>query len=301
MIPISAANNQFILQSSYPISDSVSIVCGMSVYINDRLEWVKQAVESVLSQTLPADLFMIVLDGEVADDIAVYLSDLEKQNENLALVHGLKNQGLSTCMNYIIETTLPLNPQYFLRMDADDICVAHRFEKQITLLNKHANVDVLGSALWEIDEQGNRVGIRRLPLTHSKLLNAFSRRCPINHPTVAIRYNVFMRGHRYLTNMLNTQDYFLWIALAKDGCKFANVKEPLLHFRRINGFYKRRGRGKSLNEFKARLLAMDGLKQRTLQNYCYALFVLTLRMMPSWVIKVAYKADRFILSLNKHN
>ena len=110
-----------------------------------------------------------------------------------------------------------------------------------------------------------------------------------------------MRGHRYLTNMLNTQDYFLWIALAKDGCKFANVKEPLLHFRRINGFYKRRGRGKSLNEFKARLLAMDGLKQRTLQNYCYALFVLTLRMMPSWVIKVAYKADRFILSLNKHN
>ncbi|MEI8640725.1 hypothetical protein P4S68_04925 [Pseudoalteromonas sp. Hal099] len=44
------------------------------------------------------------------------------------------------------------------------------------------------------------------------------------------RYSVFARGHRYLPNMRNTQDYFLWIALAKDGCKFANVKEPLLHF-----------------------------------------------------------------------
>lgn len=301
MIPILATNNQFILQSTYPIASSVSIVCGMSVYINDRLEWVKQAVESVLNQTLPADLFMIVLDGEVADDIAIYLTQVEKENPNLALVHGTTNKGLSVCMNYIIDSTLPLNPRYFFRMDADDICVPHRFEKQATLLDKHDDVDVLGSALWEVDEQGNRAGIRRLPLTHSKLLYVFSRRCPINHPTVAIRYSVFARGHRYLPNMRNTQDYFLWIALAEDGCKFANVKEPLLHFRRINGFYKRRGRGKSVNEFKARLLAMDSLKQKSLQNYCYALFVLVLRMMPSWIIKVAYKADRFILGLNKHN
>jgi len=164
MIPISATNNQFILQSTYPIASSVSVVCGMSVYINDRLEWVKQAVESVLNQTLPADLFMIVLDGEVADDIAIYLTKIEKQHPNLALVHGLKNKGLSTCMNYIIDSTLPLNPEYFFRMDADDICVPHRFEKQVTLLNKHQDVDVLGSALWEVDEQGNRAGIVGYPL-----------------------------------------------------------------------------------------------------------------------------------------
>ncbi|MCP4119821.1 MAG: glycosyl transferase, partial [Desulfobacteraceae bacterium] len=98
MIPISAANNQFVLQSTYPIASSVSIVCGMSVYINDRLEWVKQAVESVLNQTLPADLFMVVLDGEVADDIAIYLTQVEKENPNLALVHGTTNKGLSACM-----------------------------------------------------------------------------------------------------------------------------------------------------------------------------------------------------------
>lgn len=271
----------------------------MSVYINDRLEWVKQAVESVLNQTLPADLFMIVLDGDVTDDIAIYLTEIEKSNANLVLVHGIKNQGLSACMNYIIDATLHLNPKFFIRMDADDICVSHRFETQITLLNKLHDIDVLGSALWEVDEQGVKAGIRKLPLTHSKLLCSFSRRCPINHPTVVIRYSIFARGHRYLTKMRNTQDYFLWITLAKDGCKFANVEEPLLYFRRINGFYKRRGRGKSVNEFKARLLAMDLLEQKSLQNYCYALFVLIVRMMPSKVIKAAYKVDRFILNLSK--
>lgn len=301
MIPILTTNNQFVLQSTYPIADNVNVVCGMSVYINDRLEWVTQAIESVLKQTIPPDLFMVVIDGKVSDDISLYLTKIEKEYVNLMLVHGIKNQGLSACMNHIINITLPLKPKYFFRMDADDICVLHRFEKQINLLEKHQDVDILGSALWEVDEQGNRAGIRRLPLSHTKLLQAFSRRCPINHPTVAIRYNVFERGHRYLVAMRNTQDYFLWITLANDGCKFANVKEPLLHFRRINGFYKRRGRGKSVNEFKARLLAMDLLSQKSIKNYCYALFVLALRMMPSWIIKLAYKADRFLLNLKKHN
>ncbi|WP_165734666.1 glycosyltransferase [Pseudoalteromonas sp. C8] len=301
MVPILTTNSQFILHSTNPIASDVSVVCGMSVYINDRLEWVKQAVESVLNQTMPPDLFMIVIDGKVSDDISIYLKHAEKAHANLALVHGIKNQGLSVCMNHIIDFTLPLKPKYFFRMDADDICVLHRFEKQINLLEKHNDVDVLGSALWEVDEQGNKAGIRRLPLSHSKLLLAFSRRCPINHPTVAIRYSVFERGHRYLEAMRNTQDYFLWITLANDGCKFANVKEPLLHFRRINGFYKRRGRGKSANEFKARLLAMDLLSQKSIKNYCYALFVLALRMMPSEIIKLAYKADRFLLNLKKHN
>ncbi|MCK8119562.1 glycosyltransferase [Pseudoalteromonas sp. 2CM37A] len=301
MSPTLNSDSQFIIKAPASLPNKASIVCGMSVYKNDNVEWVQQALESVINQTVAPDLYMIVIDGEVSDCIFDYLLKAAQTYPNVVIVQGLKNQGLSTCMNYIIDSTIALHPKYFFRMDADDICVPTRFEKQIAFLDANPEVDVLGSALWEVDEYGNRAGIRRLPLTHAKLLLAFSRRCPINHPTVAIRYSVFSRGHRYLTNMLNTQDYFFWIALAKDGCKFANVKEPLLHFRRINGFYKRRGRGKSVNEFKARLLAMNSLKQKSLQNYCYALFVLVLRMMPSWIIKVAYKADRFILGLNKRN
>lgn len=297
----SNSHNQFVLKDPASLPEKASIVCGMSVYKNDNADWVLQAVESVVNQTTPPDLFMIVIDGEVSSSIYDYLLKAGENYPSVVLVQGYKNQGLSVCMNYIIDITIALCPKYFFRMDADDICVPTRFEKQMAFLDTHPDVDVLGSALWEVDEQGNRAGIRRLPLTHSKLLIAFSRRCPINHPTVAIRYSVFLRGHRYLTNMLNTQDYFFWIALAKDGCKFANVKDPLLHFRRINGFYKRRGRGKSVNEFKARLLAMSSLNQKSLQNYGYALFVLVLRMMPAWIIKVAYKADRFILGLKKHN
>lgn len=299
LVPVTTDN--FIVQSSHPLPEVVFTVCGMSVYKNDRLPWIVQALDSVINQTFAVDLFVVVIDGFVDDSVSDYLSRTERLYSNLVIVHGLENSGLSACMNFVIDFTLPLKPSYFFRMDADDVSVLHRVEKQVALLEKHQDVDVLGSALWEIDEKGNRAGIRRLPLKHTELIASFSRRCPINHPTVAIRYKVFEQGYRYRDDMLNTQDYFLWIALAHAGYKFANVREPLLNFRRINGFYKRRGRGKSVNEFRARMLAMKQLEQWSVKNFAYACMVLTLRMMPAVVIKFAYNVDRFLLNLKRHH
>ncbi|WP_394128919.1 glycosyltransferase [Shewanella maritima] len=294
-------NGKFVIQTLHSIPTTVDTVCGMSVYRNDRLPWIQQAVKSILGQTTKVDLFVIVLDGFVPEEISRWLADIQKDEKSIVIIHSVDNVGLSTCMNFVIDYVRPFRPRYFFRMDSDDISVLHRFEKQINLLDKHPDVDVLGSALCEINEEGDKVGRRRLPTKHTQLLKSISRRCPFNHPTVAIRFSVFEDGYRYQPEMLNTQDYFLWVTLAANGYKFANVKEPLLHFRRINGFYKRRGRGKSLNEFKARLSAIKLLKQHSVRNYLYALTVLSLRMMPGFVIKFAYKIDRFLLNLKRHH
>ncbi len=267
----------------------------MSVYAKDKLPWLKQAVDSVLLQSSKASLFVIVMDGSVPDEISLYLNKVEKANPTVVLVHGLKNQGLSASMNFIIDWTLQFEPKYFFRMDADDFCVKHRFEKQMALMEKHPDVDVLGTALWEIDDNGNQIGVRCLPTKHTALVKALSRRCPINHPTVVMRYTIFTQGHRYIQHMRNTEDYFFWITLAGAGFKFANLREPLLNFRRLGSFYQRRGKALSFNEFRARLTAMKVLNQRTIRNYLYAGLVLVLRMMPAWVIKMAYRIDRFLL------
>ncbi|WOT06320.1 glycosyltransferase [Shewanella sp. DAU334] len=259
------------------------------------MDWLKASVNSVIDQTLKASLFVIVIDGAIDCEMYNFLVETEASNPSVVLMVGSENRGLSQCMNAIVDWVTQYEPQYFFRMDADDICMLNRFSRQIQLLEKHSKVDVLGSALIEIDETGERVGCRRLPVRHEVLLKSFSRRCPINHPTVVIRFKVFKDGHRYLGSLLNTQDYFFWIKLAKSGYRFANIKEPLLKFRRIGGFYKRRGRGKSWNEFKARLYAMQELDQFTFFNFVYALAILGLRMMPSFIVKKAYMLDRLLL------
>jgi glycosyltransferase involved in cell wall biosynthesis len=278
--------------------ESFATVVGMAVYIEDRLEWVEQAITSVLQQTYQNFVYVIVIDGEVNAEIYTYLCDICRQNKQMILVLNRSNSGLSSCMNFIVDWVLSEHSEtkYFFRMDADDISEKDRFDSQIDYLEKYQNVSILGCALKEINEDGVIVGKRKLPTKHGDIVKFLPKRCSINHPTVAIRFKVFKDGFRYNEALRNTQDYFLWIELAAAGYQFANLGKKLLQFRRVNDFYKRRGLAKSFNEFKARFYAMRALKRYTVGNVVYACAVLFLRLMPSKVVKLAYKLDRFLLA-----
>ncbi len=270
----------------------------MAVYVEDRFEWIEQAINSVLQQTYQNFVYVIVIDGEISDKIYTYLCDVCRQNKQMILVLNRNNSGLSSCMNFIVDWVLAehSDTKYFFRMDADDISEKNRFSSQVQYLENHLNVSILGCALKEVNEIGDVVGKRKLPVQHSDIVKFLPKRCSINHPTVAIRFNVFKDGFRYNEALRNTQDYFLWIELAAAGYRFANLGEKLLQFRRVNDFYKRRGLAKSFNEFKARFYAMNVLKRYTIGNIVYAFSVLLLRLMPSKVVKLAYKLDRFLLA-----
>ena len=287
---------QFKLIANIESTQPFDAIVGMAVYAGDRLVWVKQAINSILSQTYQNFALAIVIDGGISPEILTFLIANAKSNSNLALIEGKRNVGLSACMNHIIEWAVPLKPKYFFRMDADDISEPLRLETQIGYLAQNPQVHVLGSALVEVDESGMKVGQRKLPLSHNEIVNFLPKRCSINHPTVVIRFDIFLAGHRYRENLRNTQDYFLWADLSSAGFKFANLPQSLLKFRRVDDFYKRRGLDKSINEFKARFYTMKKLGKFGVGNVFYAFAVLCLRLMPAKVVKLAYKIDRYYLS-----
>lgn len=276
----------------------VDSIVAMSVYRKDKIDWVKQATHSILRQTYTNYIFILIIDGAVPDDILSFLLDTSIEKDNILLLKGEKNKGLSTCMNYAIDWSIQHVPDalYFFRMDADDISKNRRLEQQISFFESNLEVSVLGSSLYEVNEHGKRVGQRKLPKKHHQIMKIFPRRCSINHPTVALRMTVFKSGFRYNENLMNSQDYFFWTDLAAANFKFANLNAKLLEFRRVNDFYKRRGLSRSINEFKARFYVMKKLERYSLGNILYALAVLTLRLMPSGLIKLAYKIDRYFLN-----
>jgi glycosyltransferase involved in cell wall biosynthesis len=290
--------NQFTLLSDVHVQPSVDAVVAMGVYVGDKPVWVEQAVNSLVDQTYKKHIIVIVIDGDISDEILAYLVDISTRLNNVLLVRSYTNRGLSTCMNFVVDWTLSnvKDVKYFFRMDADDISAPIRLEQQIAFLEKRPKISILGSGLIEINEQGKKVGQRKLPKKHSEIIRFLPKRCSINHPTVAIRINVFKQGFRYRENLMNTQDYFFWADLAAAGFQFANLSNKLLEFRRVNDFYKRRGLSKSVNEFKARFYTMKVLHKYSLGNIIYALVVLTLRLMPARVVKIAYKIDRYLLN-----
>ncbi|GGW72838.1 glycosyl transferase [Alteromonas halophila] len=288
------AKHYTILHNQFPSRHTETLVA-MAVYHKDRLDWVCQAVRSILSQTYTDFVFFVILDGEVPAKMVSELKDFAFQDNRLVLAQNEKNSGLAASMNHALEWGMTLSPEYFARMDADDESVKNRLERQISYLNKHRNIAVLGTALTEFDEQGRQVGSRTMPASHKQIVHMLPRRCSLNHPTVVLRYQVFHDGYRYDSDLNNTQDYFLWIELASQGYVFRNLKDKLLNFRRVNDFYKRRGFSKSVNEFRARLRAMRQLSRLSLFNLVYACGVLTLRVMPAKLVKLAYRIDRHFL------
>ncbi|MBO7920655.1 glycosyltransferase [Alteromonas sp. K632G] len=293
-------SNLSILHNNYK-KKRVETLVAMAVYGGDKVEWVEQAIDSILNQTYQDFVFIIVIDGEITVKMMNKLKDKAFSDHRIILAQNVVKPGLASCMNKAAEWGLSLNPSYFVRMDADDISISTRLARQINYLRKHAYISVLGSALTEINEHGGKVGARVMPSSHRQIVSILPRRCSLNHPTVVIRYTVFEQGYRYDSNLMNTQDYFLWVTLASNGFVFRNLKDRLLNFRRVNNFYKRRGFSKSLNEFRARFNAMLKLKKLTPYNAAYACGVLALRLMPGKVVKLAYKLDRHLLDrFGKH-
>jgi len=290
---LSKANTTIIHQGA--IASDIESLVAMAVYHNDCLAWLQQAVSSVLCQSYQSFIYLIVIDGPVSDEITAFLNDTATNDNRIVLAKNAENVGLAASMNFAIEWGMALSLNYFFRMDADDISLPERLEKQVSFLNNHEKVGVLGAALTEINEAGEKVGARIMPASHAQIVRVLPRRCSMNHPTVAFRYDVFRQGFRYDAELKNTQDYFLWIQLASEGIVFCNLKDRLLEFRRVNNFYKRRGLTKSLNEFRARLFAMRALRRLTPWNLIYASGVLTMRLMPARIVKMAYRMDRKML------
>jgi glycosyltransferase involved in cell wall biosynthesis len=288
--------HKFSLIQSNTYSNGVAAVVGMAIYRQDRLDWVRQAVSSVLGQYFSNFLCVLVIDGHIQDEILTFLIELERNESRVLLLTNRHNIGLSASMNSVVELVEQFNPKYFFRMDSDDISLPNRFSSQIAFFEAHPKVDILGTSLIEINEKGAKVGKRKLPASHGEILRIFPRRCAINHPTVALRFRVFTAGFRYKEDLKNTQDYFFWTDLMAAGYQFANLPEPLLEFRRVNDFYKRRGLSKSVNEFKARFYTMKKLNRYTMGNVVYAFAVLFLRLMPAKIVKLAYKLDRYLLN-----
>ena len=293
--------NQFSILHDKNKKQHVESIVAMAVYQADNAKWLREAIDSITKQTYTNFLFVIVIDGPVPQAISGVLNDAVQRDDRIILTQNSHNIGLASCMNAVIDFSMQFKPTFFVRMDADDISEEHRLLRQITYLKRHSNISVLGSALTEINESGFKVGARVMPASHKQIVRILPRRCSLNHPTVVIRYNVFNDGHRYNGDLLNTQDYFFWITLASKGYIFRNLKDRLLKFRRVNNFYKRRGLSKSLNEFKARVYAITKLKQFSPYNFFYACGVLSLRLMPGKIVKLAYKLDRHLLErFGKH-
>ena len=111
--------------------DLISVV--MSNYNTDE-EYLRAAIESVLNQTYENFEFIIVDDCSTNNSVDVIESYSDKR---IKLIKNKGNMGLTKSLNIAIKAA---KGEFIARMDADDIALPQRFEKQIEFLKKKSGI-----------------------------------------------------------------------------------------------------------------------------------------------------------------
>ncbi|MDP3967387.1 MAG: glycosyltransferase [Nocardioides sp.] len=263
----------------------------MSTYAGDRADYLRAAFTStVQDQTRPPDEVVLVQDGPVPEELAATIADLAATSpvpvrhvvceENLGLGPAL-DRGLATATHEVVA-----------RMDADDISLPHRFERQLPLVE--AGADIVGSGLLEFTEDperpGDVVGRRTPPVDPAEIRRVIGFRDPFNHPTVVYRRSAVLGAGGY-TDMALMEDYLLFARMVAGGASPANLAEPLVYYRVGDGAYARRGGTALLRSEIALQRRFRRLGVTTRGQYVRNVVVRGgYRLVPEGVRKVAYRA-----------
>jgi len=124
-------------------------------------------------------------------------------------------------------------------MDADDISLEGRFEQQLSYLEDHPNVDVVGGWIEEFSRDGSS-SIREVPSKHDDIVEFAQRRSPMNHVSVMMRRDAVLNAGNY-REMDPTEDYDLWMRMLHNGSTFHNIPEVLVRVRGGREMQDRRG------------------------------------------------------------
>ena len=210
----------------------------ISVYHKESPLFLREALDSVLGQTLPPGEIVLVEDGPLPQSLEEVIDEYAGCYPQLFKIIPLKeNRGLGPALT---EGIKHCSFDLIARMDSDDIARKNRFLLQMEYMERHPEVTALGGQLMEFrDTPGDLYQLRRSPLKPGDVLRFSRKRNPMNHPSVVFRKKDILSVGAY-DPIRYFEDYHLWLKLLRAGFHLANLEETLLYFRVGNDMIGRR-------------------------------------------------------------
>jgi len=187
-----------------------------------RLE---HALRSVLQQTFRDFEFLIIDDGST-DESGDVLRRFATEDPRIRVISHATNRGLGAVLRQGVEQA---RGALVARMDADDVSLPQRLERQVEFFRAHPDVDVAGSYALDVDAEGRGLRERRVPISHERIVELVWSN-PFIHTTVMFRRDAILSVGSYAAELQRRQDYDLWFRCVRGGLRFANIPEPLVQY-----------------------------------------------------------------------
>jgi glycosyltransferase involved in cell wall biosynthesis len=206
-------------------------------------KYLKEAIDSILNQTYTDFELILINDGST--DGSQEIIDNYKDHRIVHISNEI-NKGLIYSLNKAIDFA---KGKYIARMDADDIALPQRFEKQVEYLEK-TNISILATKVKLIDENGETLhdwDDDAKNITAVQIKNFLLKDNCVAHPTIMGKTAVFKK-YKYQYNQKYSEDYDLWLRITADGMAIEKISEPLLlhrildtsatRFKKMNHYYR---------------------------------------------------------------
>ena len=253
------------------------------------------ALQSILSQTY-RHLEVIAIDDGSTDNSYEILKRFAKLDSRVRVYRNPKNLNIANTLNRGIKLA---KGQYIARMDADDVSLPHRLQKQIHFLLAHPNVVIVGGQVRTIDIHGHALGRKLFPVTNKQIREAFYTGNPLQHPTVLINKALLPKNFAWYNPALPpAEDYDLFFRLGKYG-HYHNLSSFVLQYRQYLGSSTFKNPLKTFNVTRqVRKLAITqyGYLPSFRSRLIHTLQVMIITLLPDFLIYPAYVLIRGIRS-----
>jgi len=204
------------------MADSPQVSVVMAVFNGER--YLRQAIDSILWQTMGDFEFIIIDDGSTDQSRAIVASYTDAR---IRVVENERNLGLATSLNKGIDLACG---RFIARMDCDDVSYPERLARQLAALQKDPALDLVAVRTLIIDDEDRPMCLFPGAIAHNDICARPWMGFRLPHPTWMGRTEWFRKYHYTVPDPYRSEDQELLLRSYRDS-RFATLDEILFAYR----------------------------------------------------------------------
>lgn len=191
-----------------------------------KKKYIEETINSVINQTYENIEIIIIYDDENLDEL-VNIKKIQKIDSRIKVLVNKKRLGAGESRNVGIRHS---RGNYLAFLDADDIWIKNKIEKQVEFMQSHKAL--ISHTSYEVIDKNNKILNKRSARDFSNF-NSLLYSCDIGLSTVMIKKTVFEKQIEF-PNIKTKEDFVLWIKILKLNIKIYGYKKNLTLWRKLD-------------------------------------------------------------------
>lgn len=203
------------------------------VWPKDFSAWIKQALDSIFSNTVKPTEVVIMVGGSVSKEVQAIIDEAAK-NETVRVFSHPVPMLRAPALAFAIKQC-----QYDLIaiQGADSISLPNRFEKQLAYFTEHPETAVLGGYAQEMDSKNELLptAICEVPESEKEIKTCLQNHSPFIYRTIMFKKQAILDAGNY-KDFPNLEDEYLWVRVIGKGYKTANLTSVIANIHSIAAY-----------------------------------------------------------------